>query len=137
MCRLHGSWSTAADHERTQFGENLAEKHYLLIFLTCTQYAMASHNAHYAFFIISTQEIIHGECNCLIMQGSCHQFARLVATLSLAYEVFIHLLVETLLVCFRLVPDISFVESARGIKRGRIDVEWDVDVLDDLKMLVV
>ena len=58
MCGLHGTWTTACDHQATHFGQFLAQKHDLAVLWVVTPFGMASHNANDIFLIIKVEHFV-------------------------------------------------------------------------------
>ena len=74
MGGFHRSGTSAADHQKTLFGELFAEADDLSVTGVRAFQTVTAHDAHNTPLVILTQKLMQGVADGMVVQGACQSF---------------------------------------------------------------
>ena len=129
MCRLHGTGTSASQHDETLAGEAMAQVGDVVVERVGAQHGVSAHDAHVATRVVLLQEASQCRVDAVVVQCACQQFVHVAGVLSRCLVLLVDNAVKALAEGFLAVGVKALVQlgcrvqrPARHVKRHLVQV---------------
>ena len=123
MSCFHSTRTTTAEHDKTLFGEALAQEHHLLIHRIGAQQGMTAHDTDTEARIVLLEERVEGYVDTIIMECTSQRFVSRLSLFAILDEVAICLRVVAGLEGGFILGIIAGIELFGGVECRTVDTE--------------